>query len=148
MPGRSKYRQMRRKCRRRFTVYSRDWGIRCMIHCFMHYAICRGPGTAVLGYLVRAFAQGRGISDQLADPFALRVMELSRKVDNELDKLLGFVRFQDLGSILVAQLAPKCNMVPLMMDHFRIVFRMKILFSTMKTETLLPSMKPDTAVFW
>lgn len=45
-------------------------------------------------------------------------MELSRKVGNELDKLLGFVRFQDLGSILVAQLAPKCNMVPLMMDHF------------------------------
>lgn len=67
---------------------------------------------------MRAFAQGRGISDQLADPFALRVMELSRKVGNELDKLLGFVRFQDLGSILVAQLAPKCNMVPLMMDHF------------------------------
>ena len=28
------------------------------------------------------------------------------------------MRFQDLGSILVAQLAPKCNIVPLMMDHF------------------------------
>ena len=78
---------------------------------------CWGLSAAVRE-LVRAFAQGRGISDQLADPFALRVMELSRKVDNELDKLLGFVRFQDLGSILVAQLAPKCNMVPLMMDHF------------------------------
>ena len=87
-----------------------------LLHALCHFAGNRG--TAVLGYLVRAFAQGRGISDQLADPFALRVMELSRKVDNELDKLLGFVRFQDLGSILVAQLAPKCNMVPLMMDHF------------------------------
>ena len=87
-----------------------------LLHALCHFAEDRG--TAVLGYLVRAFAQGRGISDQLADPFALRVMELSRKVGNELDKLLGFVRFQDLGSILVAQLAPKCNMVPLMMDHF------------------------------
>ena len=87
-----------------------------LLHALCHFAEDRG--TAVLGYLVRAFAQGRGISDQLADPFALRVMELSRKVDNELDKLLGFVRFQDLGSILVAQLAPKCNIVPLMMDHF------------------------------
>ena len=87
-----------------------------LLHALCHFEGDRG--TAVLGYLVRAFAQGRGISDQLADPFALRVMELSRKVDNELDKLLGFVRFQDLGSILVAQLAPKCNMVPLMMDHF------------------------------
>ena len=73
-----------------------------LLHALCHFAENRG--TAVLGYLVRAFAQGRGISDQLADPFALRVMELSRKVDNELDKLLGFVRFQDLGSILVAQL--------------------------------------------
>ena len=64
-----------------------------LLHALCHFAEDRG--TAVLGYLVRAFAQGRGISDQL-----------------------GFVRFQDLGSILVAQLAPKCNMVPLMMDHF------------------------------
>ena len=87
-----------------------------LLRALCHFADDRA--TAVLGYLVRAFAQGRGISDQLADPFALRVMELSRKVNNELDKLLGFVRFQDLGSILVAQLAPRCNMVPLMMDHF------------------------------
>ena len=51
-----------------------------LLHALCHFAEDRG--TAVLGYLVRAFAQGRGISDQLADPFALRVMELSRKVDN------------------------------------------------------------------
>ena len=36
--------EVRRKCRRRFTVYSRDWGIRCMIHCFMHYAILQRTG--------------------------------------------------------------------------------------------------------
>ena len=133
------------------TVYSIQSRLGYPVYDTLLHALCHfegDRGTAVLGYLVRAFAQGRGISDQLADPFALRVMELSRKVDNELDKLLGFVRFQDLGSILVAQLAPKCNMVPLMMDHFPDRFRMKILFSTMKTETLLPSMKPDTAVFW
>lgn len=84
-------------------------------------ALCHFSGdraSAVLGYLVRAFAQGRNISEQLADPFVLRVMELSRKVNNERDKLYGFVRFQDLGSILVAMFAPKCNLVPLMMDHF------------------------------
>ena len=103
------------------TVYSIQSRLGYPVYDTLLHALCHfegDRGTAVLGYLVRAFAQGRGISDQLADPFALRVMELSRKVDNELDKLLGFVRFQDLGSILVAQLAPKCNMVPLMMDHF------------------------------
>lgn len=103
------------------TVYSIQSRLGYPVYDTLLHALCHfegDRGTAVLGYLVRAFAQGRGISDQLADPFALRVMELSRKVDNELDKLLGFVRFRDLGSILVAQLAPKCNMVPLMMDHF------------------------------
>ncbi len=92
------------------TVYSIQSRLGYPVYDTLLHALCHFEGkmgTAVLGYLVRAFAQGRGISDQLADPFALRVMELSRKVDNELDKLLGFVRFQDLGSILVAQLAPK-----------------------------------------
>ena len=87
------------------TVYSIQSRLGYPVYDTLLHALCHfegNRGTAVLGYLVRAFAQGRGISDQLADPFALRVMELSRKVDNELDKLLGFVRFQDLGSILAA----------------------------------------------
>lgn len=93
-----------------FSVYD------TLLLALCHFADDRA--TAVLGYLVRAFAQNRGISEQLADPFALRVMELSRKVNNERDKWYGFVRFQSLGSILVAEFAPKCNLVPLMMDHF------------------------------
>lgn len=74
--------------------------------------------SVVLGYLVRSFASGHNISDHLADPYVLRVMELSRKVRNEREKFYGFVRFQDTGNVLVAKLAPKCNLVPLMMDHF------------------------------
>lgn len=93
-----------------FSVYD------TLLLALCHFADDRA--TAVLGYLVRAFAQNRGISDQLADPFVLRVMELSRKVNNERDKWYGFVRFQSLGSILVAEFAPKCNLVPLMMEHF------------------------------
>ena len=76
------------------TVYSIQSRLGYPVYDTLLHALCHfegDRGTAVLGYLVRAFAQGRGISDQLADPFALRVMELSRKVD---------------------------NMVPLMMDHF------------------------------
>ena len=32
------------KVQKTVFVYSRDWGIRCMIHCFMHYAILKGTG--------------------------------------------------------------------------------------------------------
>lgn len=32
------------KVQKTVTVYSRDWGIRCMIHCFMHYAILQRTG--------------------------------------------------------------------------------------------------------
>ena len=82
------------------TVYSIQSRLGYPVYDTLLHALCHfegNRGTAVLGYLVRAFAQGRGISDQLADPFALRVMELSRKVDNELDKLLGFCEISGSG---------------------------------------------------
>lgn len=84
-----------------------------------HFAEDRA--TAVLGYLVRAFAKGRSVSEHLADPYVMRVMELSRKVGNECDKFYGFLRFRVVtgeGEILWAEIEPKCNLVPLMMEHF------------------------------
>ncbi|MCM1284039.1 MAG: TIGR03915 family putative DNA repair protein [Muribaculaceae bacterium] len=75
--------------------------------------------TVVFGYLVRAFAGGSRVSEQLSDPYVLRLMELSRKVNNECDKFYGFLRFRSVsGEILWAEIEPKCNLVPLMMEHF------------------------------
>ncbi len=99
-----------------------------------HFAEDRG--SAVLGYLVRAFAKGKSVSEHLSDPYVMRVMELSRKVCNERQRFYGFLRFQlvpmgqldglaEAGAIpggekgiLWAQMEPKCNLVPLMMEHF------------------------------
>lgn len=74
--------------------------------------------SVVLGYLVRAFSQGGNILDHLSDSYVMRVMELSRKVENERQKFYGFLRFQDMGTVLLARIEPKCNLVPLMMEHF------------------------------
>lgn len=81
--------------------------------------------SVVLGYLVRAFGCGHSIADDLSDPYVMRVMELARKVNNEIDKFYGFLRFEEVksqqtqeGTVLVAQVEPKCNLVPLMMEHF------------------------------
>ena len=74
--------------------------------------------SVVLGYLVRAFGSGHSIEGHLSDPYVMRVMELARKVNNEIDKFNGFLRFEERGEVLLAQVEPKCNLVPLMMDHF------------------------------
>ena len=93
-----------------FSVY--DTLLRALCH------FDEDRATTVLGYLVRAFARGHDISDYLADPYVMRVMELSRKVENERQKFYGFLRFRDTGNVLVARMEPKCNLVPLMMEHF------------------------------
>lgn len=87
-----------------------------VFHALCHYEEDRA--SAVLGYLVRAFSKGTRIRECLADPYVLRVMELSRKVYNEYDKFCGFLRFRDIGQCLVAEFEPKCDMLPLFVEHF------------------------------
>ena len=103
------------------TVYSIQTRLGYSVYDTLLRALCHFDeerATTVLGYLVRAFAKGHDISDYLSDPYVMRVMELSRKVENERQKFYGFLRFRDVGTVLVAQVEPKCNLVPLMMDHF------------------------------
>lgn len=103
------------------TIYSIQTRLGYSVYDTLLRALCHYDeerATTVLGYLVRAFAKGRDISDYLSDCYVMRVMELSRKVENERQKFYGFLRFRDVGSVLVAQMEPKCNLVPLMMEHF------------------------------
>lgn len=74
--------------------------------------------TIVLGFLVRAFKIGQRIIEHMADKYVMEVFELSRKVSNEADKIRGFIRFSDNGSFLMAEFAPKCDMIPVIMWHF------------------------------
>lgn len=75
-------------------------------------------GNAVLGYLIKGFPMGPQVVQALADPYVMRVMELSRKVDNESHLFCGFVRFFDLGKFLYAEIEPKCHVLPQIMEHF------------------------------
>lgn len=112
-----------------YSVYDR------LLCTLCHFADDRA--TAVLGYLVRGFAKGQRVSEHLADPYVMRIMELSRKVYNEREKFYGFLRFRLIpleqisrsaddivipGSgkkgILWAQIEPKCNLIPVMTEHF------------------------------
>lgn len=87
-----------------------------IVSALCHFALDRGD--AVLGYLVKGFRMGAQVTDALGDPYVMRVMELSRKVDNESHLFCGFVRFHELGKFLYSEVEPKCNVLPQVMEHF------------------------------
>lgn len=103
------------------TVYAIQSKLGFSVYQTVFYALCHFDperATTVLGYLVRAFSKGSQIREYLADPYVIRVMELSRKVGNECQKLLGFTRFWDTGRFLLAEIEPKCDALPVMQEHF------------------------------
>ena len=81
-----------------------------------HFALDRGD--AAFGYLMKGFSMGAQVTEALGDSYVMRIMELSRKVDNESHLFCGFVRFHDLGKFLYSEVDPKCNVLPQVMDHF------------------------------
>lgn len=87
-----------------------------IVSALCHFALDRGD--AVFGYLVKGFAMGAQVTEALSDPYVMRIMELSRKVDNESHLFCGFVRFHDLGKFLYSEVDPKCNVLPQVMEHF------------------------------
>lgn len=93
-----------------YLAYEYIFGALC------HYDSDRA--TVCFRYLIRAFRVGPRISEYLADPYVMRVMELSRKCSNEMQRLKGFLRFRDMGKFLYGKIEPKCNAIPQIAGHF------------------------------
>ena len=75
-------------------------------------------GNVVFGFLVKGFPMGARVMEAMADPYVMRLIELSRKVDNESHLFCGFVRFTDVGKFLYSEIEPKCHVLPQIMEHF------------------------------
>lgn len=75
-------------------------------------------GDAVLGFLIKGFPMGARMMEAFADPYVMRVTELSRKVDNESHLFSGIIRFTDMGKFLYSEIEPKCNVLPQVLEHF------------------------------
>lgn len=74
---------------------------------------------AVYRFLVRGFQVGGGIIHRLQEPAVCRLFELSRKVGNESHYFLEFTRFTQWDNgVLLARIAPKCNVLSLVAPHF------------------------------
>lgn len=100
---------IRRKCS--------DW-----VYSQLFHAACADAADkadAIYRYIQIALRMGSKVSNHLADPAVVRVMELSRAVSNAEHHYLGFLRFIEIpGNILLARYAPKPRLTELIMPHF------------------------------
>ncbi len=91
---------------------------------FFHVCRCalsREPdrADAVYRFLIPGFRHGAEILSMLQLPAVERVFSLSRRVGNEAHKYLEFIRFkQTAGGVLLARIAPRSRVLPLVAPHF------------------------------
>lgn len=76
-------------------------------------------GTLVYRFIRHAMKEGRNCTQQVMHPAVKPMLDERRSLSMEQERLLQFVRFQELeGGLWFAQCNPQANMVPFVMDHF------------------------------
>ena len=74
---------------------------------------------AVYRYVQVALRIGKRVLNHFTEPAVVRIMELSRAVENAAHHYLGFLRFIEIpGGILLARYEPKPQLTELIMPHF------------------------------
>lgn len=86
----------------------------------MVYATAReDAGTLIYRYVMRGWQLGHALDDHMTDPAVEPVLRLSRRVQVELHRMLGFIRFAPLANgVLYAACEPDNDIVPHMIEHF------------------------------
>lgn len=78
-----------------------------------------GRELAIFDYIVKVMDEGCGALSDIACPCVARTGELVRGVLNERERVYQFLRFEEVeGGAYVARIAPRANVVPIMMRHF------------------------------
>ena len=76
-------------------------------------------GTLIYRYVTRGWKLGHALDDHMTDPDVEPVLRLSRRVQLERHKMLGFLRFAPLeNGVLYAACEPDYDIVPLIIEHF------------------------------
>lgn len=73
----------------------------------------------IFRFLQVGYKMGADVLNHLTNPYAMKILELSRKVGNEEQRLRGFIRFTEInGGVLFSKISPKCNILTMVGDHF------------------------------
>jgi len=76
-------------------------------------------GTLIYRYLKLGWKMGSKVNLHLADDAVFKVMDMNRRLEFEVHRLMGFVRFRQVeGGIYYAALSPDNNVVELLAPHF------------------------------
>ena len=83
------------------------------------FLTCVPRREAMLLTFIRALlGEGGILLQRMSDPAVLPVLKAVRHLEGEVHLLKGFVRFSQLGDVLVGEIRPKNRVLPLLRPHF------------------------------
>ncbi len=70
-------------------------------------------------FMIKAIKKGDSIIDYMQDDDVASVLEMSRRVNFEAHRYMGFVRFEELDTgLLLSRINPRANIIPIIAEHF------------------------------
>jgi probable DNA metabolism protein len=76
-------------------------------------------GTLIYRYLKLGWKMGSKVDLHLSDNRVFKIMDISRRLEHEAHKLMGFVRFRQVeGGVYYSPISPDYNVVELLAPHF------------------------------
>jgi probable DNA metabolism protein len=104
-----------------------------------------GRENSLLNYLVLGFRLGRKLDFCYSQPEVLPVEKLAARVGKEYERMLGFLRFADMGRFLYAAAEPDHNQLPLLAEHFADrMARENFMIHDLRRRTALVHTPPET----
>lgn len=85
-------------------------------YCYLSNASCKE--NIILDFLVFAFNYGKNTMNFYTHEKVLPINEIYKKVAKEEHRMLGILRFSDIGGILYAKYSPDNDLSVLLADHF------------------------------
>ncbi|WP_312460215.1 TIGR03915 family putative DNA repair protein [Proteiniclasticum sp.] len=73
--------------------------------------------TMILKFIIKCFENPKN-AFRYQDSFIMEVTRLSRQVSLESHRFMGFVRFNQFGSVFMAKISPDHYILPFIADHF------------------------------
>ncbi|MCR4772260.1 MAG: TIGR03915 family putative DNA repair protein [Oscillospiraceae bacterium] len=74
--------------------------------------------TAILDFVSKSFARGKSLLGELTSEDVAHMIKAVRNLNNEAELLKGFVRFSDMGGVLVSVIKPVNHVLPLLARYF------------------------------
>ncbi len=104
--------QVKEEIRRRISKNALHFVKKAFLTCL------EGKELLIFDFLQDGFHRGWMSMNDISGSFMLPLFNAVRALDNEAEAYKGFVRFSELGGVLVSVIEPKNYVLPMLMGHF------------------------------